>query len=99
MGHGLVNVLASYPATLNRVIAGLTQQFGEDVQAPGLVGNNITQRDACRKICHSNILCTFWQSFYGDGTTSGLGCWTEAPGVDAQGGSQTNVGGMVAYPF
>lgn len=95
--HGLVNVLADNN-TLTRVINGLQMQFGENVQAEGLVGNWEAQKEACRLICHSNILCTFWQSYYGDGTRSDLGCWTEAPGVDAQGGG-VNTGGLVAYPF
>lgn len=96
--HGLVNVLASYNATLNRVISGLQMQFAENVAATGLLGNETAQRDACRLICHSNILCTFWQSYYSNGERGDLGCWTEAPGVDAQGGG-VNAGAMVPYPF
>jgi len=81
-----------------QVVSGLQKQFGEDVQATGLVGNPTAQRDNCRLICHSNILCTFWQSYYNDGTNANLGCWTEAPGVDAQGGG-ISTGGLVGYPF
>lgn len=94
--HGLVNVIVD--DFTDGVVAGLQQQFAENVQAGGLAGNATAQSEACRNICHSNIMCTFWQSFYRDGTGSDLGCWTENPGVDATGDGQ-NLGGLVQYPF
>jgi len=96
--HGLVNVVASWPSSLDQVIQGLQQQFGENVQAEGLAGNSAAQAANCALICHSNIMCTFWQSYYNDGTGSDKGCWTENPGVDAT-GAGANIGAMVSYPF
>jgi len=100
MQHGQVNVLKD--DLTDRVLVNLQQQFGEDVQVTNasgvLVGmSEAEQKENCRLICHSNIECTFWQSFYSDGTGTDLGCWTEAPGVDAVGGN-TDLGQYVPYP-
>lgn len=98
--HGLVNVLMD---PLNTgAIEGLQQQFAENVYVVNSTGHHVPltmeqQRENCRIICHSNIFCSFWQSYYDQGNTADLGCWTENPGVDATGSGQ-NIGGFVAYP-
>lgn len=95
--HGLVQVLKD--DVNGGVLEGLQQQFAEDVTLNGEALSAAAQKENCRIICHSNVLCTFWQSYYKDGTATtgqGLGCWTESPGVDAAGrGGAT---GYVQYP-
>jgi hypothetical protein len=95
--HGLVQVLVD---NLNGgVLEGLQQQFNEAVQLNGEPLTAEAQKENCRIICHSNVGCTFWQSYYHDGTAAtgqGLGCWTEAPGIDAAG--RGGDGGYVQYP-
>lgn len=103
--HGQVNVVIAdlgIGMASPGVVAGLQQQFAENVGAAD--GGGVTflatadaQRVACRNICHSNILCSYWQSFFNTGLTAGLGCFTENPGVDATGGG--GPGGFVAYPL
>jgi len=80
------------------VINGLQKQFGEDVQQHGEALTADAQKENCRIICHSNIQCTFWQSYWKDGlgTERPYGCWTENPSVDASG--STGDGGFVQYP-
>jgi len=56
------------------------------------------QKEACRKICHSNIMCSYWQSFYNEGLGNDLGCWTENPGVDSAGNGQF-LASPVHYPL
>lgn len=103
--HGDVNVIMdsdpSQQIHLPRMaITGLQQQFGENVEAGGVPLTAAAQAADCRSICHSNLECSFWQSYYNDGSGSDLGCWTEAPGVDVT--SQTpgvnSAGGFVEYP-
>jgi len=99
--HGLVNVVVDGGYFLSHVLSGLQKQFGENigVEVPRL-STFEAQRDACRNICHSNILCQYWQSFYDDGLSSDLGCWTENPGVDSSGDrNQNDLGVMIAYPL
>jgi len=96
--HGLVNVLV--PDMTAGVISGLQQQFSEAVTLNGEALSAEAQRENCRMICYSNIQCTFWQSYYNDGTGAtgqGLGCWTENPGTDAP-GRAAGAGGFVQYP-
>ena len=93
--HGVVNVIKADLTEF--AIAGLQKQFGENVQTDGVRLSAEAQKDNCRIICHSSIECTFWQSYYSDGTSSDRGCWIEAPGVDAS-GAGTDTGGFVQYP-
>jgi hypothetical protein len=98
--HGHVRVLQD--GLTGGVLTGLQQQFGENVQMAQADGTMVPMPQAaqiqnCRAICHSNIECTFWQTYYNDGSTDDLGCWTEAPGVDASGAGQ-DVAGLVQYP-
>lgn len=105
--HGQVNVIVENFTDF--VLNGLHNQFQENVQVTvdetaedgtvSQVTRGMTedeQKENCRIICHSNIECTFWQSYYNDGTSANLGCYTESPGV--QGGLQDAVAGFVAYP-
>jgi len=99
--HGLVNVIVDGGYFLNHVLSGLQKQFGENVgdTVPRLASWE-AQRDACRNICHSNILCQYWQSFYDAGLSSDLGCWIENPGVDSSGNrNQGDLGAFVGYPL
>jgi len=95
--HGEVHVIKDN--LVNAVLANLQQQFGEHIGAsvPSL-NTSDAQKEACRKICHSNIMCSYWQSFFDAGIGNDLGCWTENPGVDAA-GAGTNLANMVHYPL
>jgi len=82
------------------VLEGLQQQFREDVTLNGEPLSSDAQKENCRNICYSDITCTFWQSYYNDGsgnTGQGLGCWTENPGVIPATG-RGGIGGYVQYP-
>jgi len=98
--HGLVNVLVDN--LTQGVVRDLEQQFGENVgsgdNAVAVLSTADAQKIACRNICHSNILCQYWQSFYNDGSSDGLGCWIENPGVDST-GAGTSLGKFVNYPL
>merc|ERR1712070_151590 len=102
MQHGQVTVIKD--GLTDRVLDNLQQQFGEDVQVGGVPMSREDQITNCRIICHSNIECTYWQTFYSEpcglnheDCRTDLGCWTETPGVDAS-GAGTNVGAYVPYP-
>jgi hypothetical protein len=107
MQHGQVNVIVA--ELTDRVLSGLHLQFQENVQvtvdvtaADGTVTTETRgmtsdeQKENCKIICHSNIECTFWQSYYNDGTTANLGCYTESPGVPYA--LRAGVAGFIAYP-
>lgn len=106
--HGQVNVIVDNFSS--RIVEGLQNQFwenvGQDADEDGTPDTALTtaelQKAACQAICHSNIMCSYWQSFYNDGTSADLGCWVENPGVESAG--QANqaggpVGGFVPYPL
>jgi len=81
------------------VLENLQKQFGENIGATvNLLNSADAQKEACRKICHSNIMCSYWQSFYDAGQGADLGCWTENPGVDAA-GAGTFLASLVHYPL
>jgi hypothetical protein len=97
--HGQVRVLKD--ALTDQVLDGLVQQFGENVMVKQADNTEVAmppeaQTENCRVICHSNVQCTFWQSYYRDGQSDNMGCWTEAPGADAAGAAGN--GGFVQYP-
>lgn len=95
--HGEVNVIKDNLTT--RVLDNLQKQFGENIGATVTFLNSAdAQKEACRKICHSNIMCSYWQSFYDAGQGNDLGCWTENPGVDAA-GAGTFLASLVHYPL
>lgn len=93
--HGEVNVIVDGGVLRRRVLSGLQQQFPESVPT---LRTAEAQSTACRNICHSNILCQYWQSFFRDGTGNDLGCWIENPGVDATGRNLV-LGTYLAYPL
>jgi hypothetical protein len=93
--HGYVNVIVD-GLTQHR-ITGLRQQFGENIAVAEL-RDATSQMEACKNICHSNIWCTVWQSYYNNGTSDELGCWLEDPDVSNDQG-QTRLGHFLPYPL
>lgn len=97
--HGRVNIIVDGGVLTSNVLTGLQQQFGENVGTVSTVLSTWqAQMAACRNICHSNVMCSYWQSFYNLGAGTDLGCWIENPGVDATGNGNV-LGNLVAYPL
>jgi len=100
--HGLVNIIKD--ELTDHVIKNLQSQFPQNVGVGNVnLNTSDAQRTACRNICHSTLMCNYWQSFFDPSATgmarTDLGCWIENPGVDGAGSRDDEVSTLVPYPL
>jgi len=100
--HGEVNIIKD--ELREHVIKNLQQQFAQNVGVGNVnLNTSDAQKTACRNICHSTVMCNYWQSFFDPSLTGmdriDLGCWMENPGVDAAGRRADEVATVVPYPL